>query len=56
MIEVRCRICKNCDAKNSRCKLYGNDLEKAVKQCAANGFSGYKTATTKKRNRRVNDG
>lgn len=43
MLEIDCRECLNCDMKNARCKLYGNDPEKAARACAADGFKGYMT-------------
>lgn len=47
MKKVDCRICRNCDLKNSRCKLYGSDPEKAASRCAASGFANYKPVNQK---------
>ena len=40
MIEVDCRKCKNCTGYS--CKIYGNDANKAVKDCANDCFLNYK--------------
>lgn len=42
MLKINCRICRNCDLKNSRCKLYGSDPAKAARRCADAGFANYK--------------
>lgn len=39
--EIDCRKCENCDMKNGRCVIYGDDPEKATKACAANMFKNY---------------
>lgn len=41
MKEVDCRKCRNCDKENKRCRVYGNDSQKAVERCAANWFAFY---------------
>lgn len=41
MLEIDCRTCGNCDMDRGRCKLYGDDPQKAVKACADNGFRNY---------------
>ena len=41
MKEVDCRKCRNCDKENKRCRVYGNDPQKAADRCAANGFAFY---------------
>lgn len=41
MLEIDCRTCENCDMDRGRCKLYGDDPQKAVKACAGNGFRNY---------------
>lgn len=47
MKKVDCRICRNCDLKNGRFKLYGSDPEKAASRCAASGFANYKPVNPK---------
>ena len=39
MIEIDCRKCSNCTG--AACVIYGNDPDKAVKDCAADGFKNY---------------
>lgn len=40
MIEVDCRICKNCTGFS--CEIYGSNADKAVKNCANDNFINYK--------------
>lgn len=40
MIEVDCRKCINCTGDS--CKCYGSNADKAVTQCANDGFKNYK--------------
>lgn len=47
MIKVNCRICRNCDLENGRCKFYGSDPKKAASRCAASGFANYKPVNPK---------
>lgn len=47
MIKVNCRICRNCDLKNGRCRIYGSDPQKATSRCAASGFANYKPVNPK---------
>ena len=44
MIEVDCRICKNCTGVS--CKIYGSNADIAVEKCSNDKFKNYK----KKRN------
>ena len=39
MIEVDCRLCKNCSGNG--CLKYGNDANKAVKECTNDRFKNY---------------
>lgn len=38
-IEIDCRKCKNCTGYS--CKVYGNNADVAVKNCASDGFKNY---------------
>ena len=42
MIEIDCRKCVNADLEADCCKLYGNDPDTAVRECAADEFVNYK--------------
>lgn len=39
-IEIDCRKCKNCTGNS--CKIYGDNADVAVKECANDGFKNYK--------------
>ena len=41
MLEIDCRVCANVDMKVDLCKVYGNDPDKAVKNCANDGFKNF---------------
>lgn len=38
MIEIDCRKCVNADLEADCCKLYGNNPDTAVRECAADEF------------------
>ena len=42
MIEIDCRKCVNADLEADYSKLYGNDPDTAVRECAADEFVNYK--------------
>lgn len=42
MIEIDCRKCANADLEADCCKLYGNNPDTAVRECAADEFVNYK--------------
>lgn len=42
MIEIDCRKCVNADLEADCCKLYGNDPDTAVRECASDEFVNYK--------------
>ena len=42
MIEIDCRKCVNADLEADCCKLYGNNPDTAVRECAADEFVNYK--------------
>ena len=39
-IEIDCRKCKNCTGNS--CKIYGDNADVAVKECANDNFKNYK--------------
>ena len=39
MLEIDCRKCDKCTGKS--CICYGNDADKAIKECANDGFKNY---------------
>jgi hypothetical protein len=41
MIEIDCRKCTNLTESCDGCKLYGNDVKKAVDACCRDGFKNY---------------
>lgn len=45
MIEIKCLECVNCTGDS--CKVYGSDVDKAVKSCADNSFRNYKLRMTR---------
>lgn len=47
MIEIDCRKCVNADLEADCCKLYGNDPDTAVRECAADEFVNYKEVNKK---------
>ena len=51
MIEIDCRKCINADLEADCCKLYGNNPDTAVRECAAdefvNNWEVSRTSTTK---------
>lgn len=40
MLEIDCRICKNCDPEKG-CKVYGSDDAVATRACAKDEFVNY---------------
>ena len=48
MIEIDCRKCVNADLEADCCKLYGNDPDTAVRECAADEFVNYKESCKQK--------
>ena len=48
MIEIDCRKCVNADLEADCCKLYGNNPDTAVQECAADEFVNYKESCKQK--------